>query len=134
MTTREQLTGAVDARVAELRAWISAQQDAYLATHGRYASLGWSHSNDPQDGVTAAADRLDFKLPHQAETWTNFGYPIQSPICNASIDEYLMPSGERGWILNLSMGVGGETWRMAIDHGENGFGFDWRKVMEPSNV
>lgn len=128
MPTREQITAAVDSRVAELMAWIASQQDAYLATNSRYASLGWSHSADPADGKSTAADKLDSKLPHQAETWTNFGYPIQEPVCNASIDEYLMPDGSRGWVLNLAMVVGGETWRKSIDHGGNGFGFEWRRV------
>lgn len=128
MPTREQITGAVDVRVTELMDWIAAQQDAYLAANGRYASLGWSHSADPQDGVTTPADRLEFQLPHQSETWTNFGYPIQEPVCNAAIDEYVMPGGSRGWVLGLSLIVSGETWRKAIDYGDNGFGFDWRQV------
>jgi hypothetical protein len=128
MPTREQIAGAVDDRVAELMAWIAAQQDAYLASHGRYASLGWSHSEDPQDGVSTPADRLDFQLPHQSETWTNFGYPIQEPVANAAVDEYLMPDGQRGWILKLSLSMGGATWRKSIDSGSGEFGFEWRKV------
>lgn len=126
MPTRKEITDAVDARVAELMDFITTTQEANKA-NGKYVQLDWSHSTDPEDGIVKQADKLNKKLPGKAKTWTDFGYPIESPVANACVHEYVGPNGN-GWVLVLSMKHGGKTYRKSIGHGPENFDSDWAEV------
>lgn len=130
MPTLKETTEAIDARVGELTAWIAATQDDYAKTDakGRFAQLDWSHATDPADGEVKQPDRLSRKLPGKTKTWTDFGYPIESPLCNACVHEYDGPQG-KGWVLILSMKFGGKRYMRHVGHGPENRTTEWAEVV-----
>lgn len=132
MPTLKETTEAVDARVAELLDFITTTQEANKH-NGKYVQLDWSHSTDPADGVVKQPDRLARKLPGKARTWTDFGYPIESPVCNACVHEYVGPVGN-GWVLVLQMKFGGKTYRREVWHGPEDRTTDWTEVKPPASI
>jgi len=128
MPTLKETTDEIDARVSQLVPWIAAQQDAYKASHGKHAQLGWSHSQDPADGAILQPDLLDELLPGKSQTWIDFGYPVQEPRCNACIDEYVAPNGA-GWVLSLSLKYGGVQYRKSVGVGPENRNSEWAAVV-----
>ncbi len=126
MPTKKETTASIDARVAELMDFIATTQESNKQG-GKYVQLDWSHSTDPADGIVKQPDRLSRKLPGKAKTWTDFGYPIESPVCNACVHEYVSPNGS-GWVLILSMKFGGKRYMRQVGHGPEDRTTQWAEV------
>lgn len=123
--TAGELCKELDAAVSSLGGFIAAKQAAYLAQHGRYATLDWSHSIDPADGLVSQPDRLSVPPANdQDETWINFGYPVSEPRCNARIDEYQSSQG-RGYFLTMRFTFGGEVYQKSVNSGPEPFDAPW---------
>lgn len=129
MPTLKETTDSVDARVAELMDFITTTQESN-EQNGKYVQLDWSHATDPEDGVVKQPDRLSRKLPGKAKTWTDFGYPIESPVCNACVHEYVAPGGS-GWVLILSMKFGGKRYMRTVKYGPESSDTGWSEVVAP---
>lgn len=100
----------IDATLAALLPVVHQQQDAYLAEHGVYYQMLWTHSEPPSQPT--APDNLA-ALPVGQDPATVSGLPalMRSRI---RIDTYGQPDG---WLMTLEASVDGVVWRKSVDCG-----------------
>jgi hypothetical protein len=114
-------------------AWaaVGAIQPATVASQGRYAQIGRSHSTLPRDGNATAADLKAVKVGDRgqnAATWAALN--VNSSACSLTVDEYEGPNG-KGYSLTGRVQIGNspvQKWRKTLHTGPEAWrAHDWQQ-------
>lgn len=118
----------IDAAVTALWPLVVAQQDAYLAVHGCYYQMLWTHSETPSEPTPP--DALDERPTDQPAT-TIRGLP-SAMRARLRIDTYGQPVG---WTMTLQARIDGEVWQRAIDCGVDATrSMEWTLMPQPQEA
>jgi hypothetical protein len=104
------VTEQIDATLVALLPFVSQQQEGYLAEHGVYYQMLWTHSIPPA-GPTAP-DNLS-ALPVGQIPAPVLGLPATMR-SRMRIDTYGKPDG---WTMTLQAEIDGEVWQRSVDCG-----------------
>lgn len=118
--TPQQVRDAIDAQWAPFAATLQTKQATYLGTHNRYFQGLPSNTAMPGDGTDATPDNLTATPVYQADSWTSLGGFPATTKCVIECHQYSGPLG-KGYVVFLTVLVGGQRWRRAIEFGPETF-------------
>ena len=118
--TMQQVRDAVDANWASFAATLQTKQATYLGAHGRYFQGLPSHTATPADGNDAAPDSLTATPSYQTDSWASLGGFPATTKSVIECHQYDGPLG-KGYLVFLTVLVGGRRWRRAIEFGPETF-------------
>ncbi len=119
----EDVRALVDAELTDHLAKLLDFESTYLASAGRYFQALASHSTPPDDGKTLPPDKLNAGPTDQVEKLSYLWQQLQLDAAlpySSQVDVYDGPKG-RGYVLTVSVLLGGELWVRAINTGPEAY-------------
>lgn len=119
MATRQQITDAVDSKLATLWTAIQNRQDTFFATNNRFWEGRRSHSVIPADGTETLPD-IGTSANTGSTAWPTAIRNTALPMA-LEVTAYDGPNG-KGYVATVTVTVAGQTWQRSAQVG----GETWR--------